>query len=93
MATNVTLENGRTPYSFDFETLRGLVSDDFPVFNSNNMDSDPTSNVDDPRTSHASIDLLDAHMLLAGISQYALVITSGHEVVGDYQNHVGDYHR
>ena len=50
--------------SFDLETLCGFVSDEIFAFlsSTNNMDSDPTSNVYDPSTSHASIDLLDAHL-------------------------------
>ena len=50
------------------------------------MDSDPTSNIDDPDSSHASIDLLDAHI------DALLMAFKGNEVAGDYQNHVGDYH-
>ena len=56
----------------ELEGLRGFVSDEiFQFLTSTDMDSDPTSNLDDPSTSHASIDLLDAHVdaLLRASSQ------------------------
>ena len=53
MATNVTFESGR-----QFSTWRLFVAL-FLMISCNNMDSDPTSNVDDP-TPPLHIDLLDA---------------------------------
>ena len=56
----------------DIEGLCGFVSDEIVQFlTSTNMDSDPTSNLDDPSTSHTSIDLVDAHVdaLLRAFSQ------------------------
>ena len=57
------------------ETLRGFVSDEIYEFlSSTTMDSDPlASNLDDPSNSHASIDVLDAHidaLLLASSQQF-----------------------
>ena len=56
----------------ELEGLRRFVSDKiFQFLTSTSMDSDPTSNLDDPSTSHASIDLLDAQVdaLLRASSQ------------------------
>ena len=56
----------------ELEGLCGFVSDEiFQFLTFTNMDSDLTSNLDDPSTSHASIDLLDAHVdaLLQASSQ------------------------
>ena len=62
-------------FNLDLETLRSFVSDEiFDFLSSTNMDSDPpTCSLDDPTTSHASIDLLDAHvdaLLLAGSQRF-----------------------
>ena len=64
---------------FSLETLHGFASDKIYEFlSSTSMDSDLlASSLDDPSTSHASIDVLDAHidaLLLACSQQFEQMI-------------------